>query len=66
MAESDEHAFSTKNDRYMRHWTDFRAVFAEIFANHFGDDLETLNKVIPKYDELVKEDPERYKRLGFL
>ncbi len=62
----DGGVFSTKNDRYMRHWTDFRAVFAEIFANHFGDDLETLNKVIPKYDELVKADPERYKRLGFL
>ncbi len=63
---ADGGIFSTKNKRYMRHWTDFRAVFAEIFAAHFGDDLETLNKVIPKYDELVKGDPKRFKALGFL
>ncbi len=58
--------FSTKNKRYLAHRTDFRAVFAEIFAKHFGDDDKTLDVVIPKYSELVKEDPKRFGRLGFL
>ena len=58
--------FSTSNNRYLRHWTDFRAVFAEIFMKHFGDDQTTLNKVILSYDKLAAANPKEYTQLGFL
>ncbi len=52
--------------RYLSHRTDFRAVFAEIFQKHFGDDLATLNRVIPDYNALAAANPAEYTQLGFL
>jgi len=57
---------STSNGRYLKYWTDFRAVFAEIFMKHFGDDLPTLNRVIPTYNTLAAANPKEYTQLGFL
>jgi uncharacterized protein (DUF1501 family) len=62
----DGGVFSSKSGRYLTHWTDYRAVFAEIFARHFGDDPATVSKVIPGNDALAAERPKEYARLGFL
>ncbi len=63
---ADGGILSTTNGRYLKYWTDFRAVFAEIFMKHFGDDLATLNKVIPTYNTLAAANPKEYTQLGFL
>lgn len=64
---------STSNGRYLRYHTDFRAVFAEIFLRHFGDDnfgqtagLPILNRVIPGYNSLATANPNEYRFLNFL
>ncbi|MBI4603762.1 MAG: DUF1501 domain-containing protein [Planctomycetes bacterium] len=62
----DGGVFSSKSGRYLTHWTDYRAVFAEVFAKHFGDDPATVSKVIPKLDALAAERPKELARLGFL
>ena len=62
----DGGVFSTTGGRYLKHWTDYRAVFAEIFQRHFGDDAQTLNRVIPKHDALCAASPGEYAKLGFL
>lgn len=63
---SDGGVFSSKSGRYLTHWTDYRAVFAEIFMKHFGDDLAMINKVVPQYDSLVAERPKDFTHLGFM
>ena len=54
----------SQRERYVKHLTDYRAVFAEIFANHFGDDAETLAQVIPGYAQLSARPD--FAPLGFL
>lgn len=62
----DGGVFSSKSGRYLTHWTDYRAVFGEIFAKHFGDDAATINKVIPGFDALAAERPKEFSPLGFM
>lgn len=54
----------SKKDRYVEHRTDYRAVFAEIFAKHFGDDAAVLEQVIPGYGALSARAD--FQELGFL
>ena len=56
--------FSTKNERYLLRKTDFRAVFGEIFTDHFGNTRKQLNQVIPTYTAGKKENPMDFKKLG--
>jgi len=53
-------------DRYLDRHTDFRAVFAEIFRQHFGTTDETLETVIPGYAEAMAAYPADFVPLGFL
>lgn len=53
-------------DRYVRHRTDFRAVFGEIFTRHFGDSQELLDQVIPGYSVAAAAEPDEFAPLGFL
>ncbi len=55
--------FSQKG-RYVKHRTDYRGVFAEIFSRHFGDDDATLAQVIPGYEQLSQRPD--FAPLGFL
>lgn len=57
--------FSTK-DRYIRRNTDYRAVFAEIFTRHFGDDPALLETIIPGYTQAVLANPTEFRSLGIL
>ena len=57
--------FSARN-RYVYRRTDFRAVFAEIFLRHFGNDPATLEEIIPGYSGAVQNDPGGFEPLGFL
>jgi len=52
--------------RYLSHRTDFREVFSEIFQKHFGDDLATINRIIPNYNALAAASPGSFSQLGFL
>ena len=54
------------NRRYLLHRTDFRAIFAEIFTRHFGDDPALLDRIIPGYSEAVAATPGEFEPLGFL
>lgn len=54
----------SQSGRYVKHRTDYRAVFAEIFAKHFGDDAATLDYVIPGYLGLASRAD--FAPLGFL
>ena len=56
----------SKEDRYVRRRTDYRAVFGEIFMNHFGDDLATVRDVIPTWDQASRARPSDFNLLGFL
>lgn len=58
--------FSTPNGRYLAHRTDFRAIFAEIFKKHFGDDDATLDRVIPNLGTLRADAPSEFAELGIL
>jgi len=53
-------------ERYLDRRTDFRAVFAEIFKNHFGTDEATLETVIPGYSQAILDNPADFVSLGFL
>jgi uncharacterized protein (DUF1501 family) len=63
---ADGGILSTSNGRYLRYHTDFRAVFAEIFMKHFGDDLAAINRVIPNYNTLASGDAAGFTQLGIL
>jgi uncharacterized protein (DUF1501 family) len=56
----------SQNSRYVRRKTDYRAVFGEIFMRHFGDDLATVNYVIPGYDAAKTANPADFTFLNFL
>ncbi len=56
----------SERDRYVRRRTDFRAVFAEIFTQHFGDDPALLDSIIPGYSSLARQRPSDYRYLNFL
>jgi uncharacterized protein (DUF1501 family) len=57
--------FSARN-RYLDRRTDFRAVFAEIFLRHFGDDPAAIEEIIPGYSSAVQDDPSSFEPLHFL
>ena len=50
----------------MRERTDFRAVFAEIFVRHFGDDPSLLDEIIPGYSEAASARPDLFAFLDFI
>lgn len=54
----------SQRSRYVQHRTDYRAVFGEIFARHFGDDPATLEYVIPGYSQLAARPD--FAPLGFI
>jgi uncharacterized protein (DUF1501 family) len=56
----------SQDSRYVRRKTDYRAVFGEIFTRHFGDDLTTLNYVIPGYNAAKTANPGDFAFLNFL
>lgn len=58
--------FSSRSGRYLAKRTDFRAVFGEIFARHFGDAPSMLDDIIPGYSEAAVKDPAGFQFLNFL
>jgi uncharacterized protein (DUF1501 family) len=56
----------SQSSRYVKRRTDYRAVFGEIFLQHFGDDMATLNQVIPGYSQAAAAQPQDFAPLGFL
>lgn len=56
----------SKRDRYVARRTDFRAVFAEIFERHFGDDPKTMDEIIPGYTFAQLDNPSDFDSLNFL
>lgn len=56
----------SKSGRYLARRTDFRAVFAEIFTRHFGDDFALMDQIIPGYSAAALQDPEHFRFLNFL
>jgi uncharacterized protein (DUF1501 family) len=59
-------AMFSQSGRYVKHLTDYRAVFGEIFTKHFGDDMTTLNQVIPGYTQAATARPADFSFLNFL
>ena len=59
-------AMFDKSGRYLSRKTDYRAVMAEIFKNHFGDAPELLDDIIPGYSEAAAENPEDFVPLNYL
>jgi hypothetical protein len=53
-------------DRYVDRRTDYRAVFAEIFTQHFGTSDALLEAVIPGYTDAALTHPGDFETLGFL
>ncbi len=53
-------------ERYLDRRTDYRAVFAEIFKNHFGTNETTIETVIPGYTQAVLNNPSDFVPLNFL
>ena len=53
-------------ERYLAYRTDYRAVFGEIFRRHFGDDQETVERIIPGYAEAAAAEPDKFTYLDFL
>ncbi len=56
----------SKRGRYLARRTDFRAVFAEIFTKHFGDDPGLLDTIMPGYSEAADDIPSDFASLGIL
>ncbi|HLU46551.1 MAG TPA: DUF1501 domain-containing protein [Planctomycetota bacterium] len=56
----------SRRGRYLERRTDFRAVFAEIFVKHFGDDPSILEEVIPGYTAAKNANPSDFVPLDFL
>lgn len=54
------------DNKYIERRTDYRQVFAEIFMNHFGDDLATINQVIPGYNAATLATPGDFAPLNFI
>lgn len=53
-------------NRYIERRTDYRAVFAEIFMDHFGDDLALINQVIPGFDAAAAANPSDFQFLNIM
>ncbi len=62
---ADGDMFSVKG-RYVERKTDYRAVFGEIFARHFGDNEDMLDTVIPGYAQAALDNPGDFERLNFI
>ena len=62
---ADGDMFSIK-DRYVKRKTDYRAVFGEIFARHFGDSEDILETIIPGYTQAALDNPGDFERLNFI
>ena len=56
----------TVNDRYLAANTDYRMIFSEIFANHFGDDLSLMDQFMPGFDAAAAANPALFTPLGFI
>jgi len=56
----------SQSTRYVKHRTDYRAVFGEIFSKHFGDSMATLNQVIPGYTQAATARPADFSYLNFM
>ena len=56
----------SQDGRYVRYKTDYRAIFGEIFTRHFGDNMTTLNYVIPGYSAAQTARPAEFAFLNFL
>lgn len=56
----------TENGRYVAANSDYRAIFAEIFQQHFGDDPAMMDSFIPGYDAAAAANPGLFAPLGFL
>lgn len=56
----------SERDRYLKERTDFRAVFAEIFMRHFGDDQALIDAIIPGYADIAAQQPDNFTPLNFL
>ena len=56
----------SKSGRYLARRTDFRAVFAEIFARHFGDNPALLDEIMPGYSAAAFKAPDTFQYLNFL
>ena len=52
------------NNRYVEHRTDFRSIFGEVFAGHFGDDPALIEQIIPGYGDAALADPTAFAPLG--
>lgn len=52
--------------RYLSRKTDYRAVMAEMFTKHFGDDSGLLEDIIPGYATAVADNPDDFVPLDFL
>ncbi|MDC0268235.1 DUF1501 domain-containing protein, partial [bacterium] len=62
----EENAMFSARDRYLGRKTDFRAVFAEIFQRHFGDDPATMDQIMPGYSIAQMDQPDDFQSLNFL
>ena len=52
--------FSTPNERYVAHRTDFRNVYHEILTRHLGDPDSRIDDVLPGYANLLANDTAGY------
>ena len=59
-------AMYSSRGRYLERRTDYRAVMAEMFTKHFGDDSELLDEIIPGYSEAAAENPQDFVPLNYL
>lgn len=62
----ERRAMFSARDRYLASRTDFRAVFSEIFQEHFGDDSRIMNDIMPGYDIAKLDRPQAFRQLGFI
>ena len=62
----EDGAMFRKRDRYLSRKTDFRAVFGEIFMNHFGDSRASLETTMPGYNFAEEDAPSEFNFLNFL
>lgn len=56
----------SEDGRYLRLRTDYRQVFREIFASHFGLDTTQLNRVIPGITQAASQRPSDFAPLNLM
>lgn len=56
----------SKRGRYVERKTDFRAIYSEIFAKHFGTPANRMNTVMPGFDQDKIDFPSDFAELGIL